>query len=1274
MKRFILFSRILLFLLLWTVQGELMAQNVRNITILQPNRTMTLDWSCQLILWTLDAPNVQFLRVDISTDFGQTWYTADFHEEPGVPEEWAYNDGYLTFCPPHVWTKWAHIRLSHVYKPGDFVKSEPFEITSPTPEVLRLVRPQAGDTYTAGTAMEIAWESNYYMHYKLDVEYSLNRGKNWITIEEDTENDGYFVWRIPPELESENCEIRIIHQENGITFESSAWPVTINQSTWGSYFMNVTSNAGINVTGMQRSASWVDLNQDGWLDLFFTGTEGYPNVLYMNNGDKTFSKASLQPEVERRGMFNLACVFGDINNDGLPDLYLGEGSDYDDKLFLYSENGAFVDITEQAGIASHWAATNGVAFLDYDRDGDLDIYVCKGGMKNLLYRNNGNVTFTDVTAQAGVGGTSDAWSSTVAVGDYDRDLYPDLYVANSSSDGNVLYHNNGDGTFTDVTDAMMALQGFTCVTAEWGDYNTDGLMDLYVTRRNYPNALFQYNYDRTFSEVTQQAQVGDNGDGTVVGTGDFDCDGRLDICLGNRGMGGSEKTILYLRNRDAAFDEIGAISGLTPMNEPRGMAVGDYDNDGDLDLYITDYGGVSKLFENKLVDESYNNWLKIRLVGVKSSRDAVGTRVMLYSENVWQMREVGIGTGFGSQNSLELEFGVGRHERAESMAIYWPSGRRHTFSYLPVDSVYLFQEIPDSLLDILEGTLTISSPTAESVFYSEETVDILWETTGNFDNVLLEFSPDGGMDWHVVGTTANDGGYDWTVPRSVHSDSCLMRLSDAEDGLPSNTTDMFTVEIPTVPLSWNVSDTVGAGVPFNVDLMLGNGSHGVYSMSSMRADLVLSYFEFLEVVPGSIELGPIWGETPTTDVQIDTPQSRIVLELGRSTLEGGFDGTGRVLRFQVIAGQDIPDGADIVMNLHEVTLVDTAGVTIPTAPESLSVNVTNTGVAVWPGDMNNDGIVNQEDILPLGFHWELEGRSRTGGSSDWTRQNCIPWDVPLATYSDGNGDGTIDLDDLISIQQNWGMEHQDGTSVFPVGQSPSNVVIGIQVTGDPSSEVFYVNLSVTGGLALFGAALSVYYDTEKVEFDSTDPGTIWGDDVLFVDHNDPVMGKTDIGISQKKGQDASMNEGVLATLYMRIKDGVPLNTPVIFWLDDVEAINPFGGGLLVTAENGGFVTGIEDDAAGGPDVFRLYPNYPNPFNPSTVISYQLPADEHVVLRVYDTRGQEVRTLVNERQERGAYSVDWDGSDNRGVRVSSGVYVYRIVAGDNASTRKCILMK
>ena len=332
MKKTTLLMVLLVCLFRWSGQWDLKAQ-ASNIDISYPRHDTPVDWTCTEILWDSDDEElVPLLRVDVSTDNGGSWEEANFfptHEEGDG--RMVYNDGYLVFSPPQVWTRHAIIRIADFYDATDYTLSDVFTISSPVEEELTLTQPQPGDVFMAGTSMEIRWDAVYldglvpYYHdsYKIRIEYSLTQYGDWNLIEKFATNDGLYIWRIPVDVVSDDCYIRISHIENGFSFISTVGPVTIKPLPWNGYFMDVSSAAGVNLTGAYRCVSWIDMNNNGCLDLFVTGSDGFPNVLYMNNGNGTFSRSPLQSEVEDAANYYRAGVFGDIDNDGQPDLYLG---------------------------------------------------------------------------------------------------------------------------------------------------------------------------------------------------------------------------------------------------------------------------------------------------------------------------------------------------------------------------------------------------------------------------------------------------------------------------------------------------------------------------------------------------------------------------------------------------------------------------------------------------------------------------------------------------------------------------------------------------------------------------------------------------------------------------------------------------------------------------------------------------------------------------------------------------------------------------------------
>ncbi len=1275
-------SNFLVILVLSLIMGifiQVSRAQVNQIEIYSPRQGWVVDWHCQQLTWEV-VPTPAILYVKISIDGGETWQDLKFHDPAGTvpkPPDTVWNDGHVTYEPPHVWTKQAIIRLISFIDPDDYCESRTFAVRHPLPESLVVTHPQPGDSFVAGTAVDIRWHSNHYESFEYDIKLSTDGQQTWSMICKQANNDGYYYWRIPSDIESDNCYIRLYSDLYGWGYTDTTGPFTITQNMQQTHFEDVSVATGLELSGRYRCVSWIDLNQDGYLDLFISGTDGYPNLSYLNNGDGTFVKGSLQADVEDTDGYNRAAVFGDINNDGYPDLYLGGGNGHYDKLFLNNGDSTFENITSQAGIGAFSQETNGVSFLDYNLDGNLDIYVCKWGMHNLLYRNEGNATFTEVSSIAGVGGESGAGTSAVAVGDYNRDRYPDLYVVNSGNEGNILYNNNGDDTFSNVTNWLIGLEWSNSKTAEWGDFNNDGLLDLYVVRRYSSNKLFQYNNNGLFTDITDQCQLGDTGEGVVTSVGDLDGDGSQDICIGNRGSNGTGELLFYLQNGEGAFNEQGSFSGLVPLDEPRGMALGDYDNDGDLDLFVVNYNGPSKLFENKYMDISQNHFFKVKLEGVMSNKDAIGTRVLiLYGDNR-QVREVQVGKGYGDGNSLEVEFGLGSYDFVDNMMVFWPSGIVQSFSDLFADSLYSIREIPGSDPEENPDVLMVIQPIEGANFQSGTIESISWETAGDIEQVLLEYSTDGGKNFQSIATAENSGLFDWSIPHNVASDSCCIRIADAEDGSPADTSGLFQLEIPTIPFYWNVNVLEQkAGDSFWVTLNLGNEGEQVYSMMNLSGGGQFFDPVYVNMVTDSFVLGSMWGDNPWIDVEIDTSSGQFSFSLQRSIGEGGFHGFGEVARILFESKFNTPDSLDMVVQLDSLSLRDTEWTDIPIHVDTLAISILNEGLIVWPGDADNNGIVNQKDVLPLGLYWEAEGPMRNGLSLDWIGQKCVPWLPDDVTYSDGNGDGQINMDDLAPVQQNWGQQHGNGDSVFPLGQQASVGQIYLQVAEHEPYAPFTTDILINGEANLYGMALNFCYYKEKIEIDSVEIGSSWGDEALFLYSDNADTGEVGIGISLKAVQPGPGQsvDGILARVWMRVRQDVPLNQPVIFRIEDLLAVNASGECLMVTTENDGFVTDVNEALTEKPLTFQLYTNYPNPFNPSTVISYDIPRNVSVLLKIYDVLGHEVRTLVNQEQKSGNYAIEWDGRDNAGSMVSSGIYIYKIVAGDHVSTMKCMLMK
>jgi hypothetical protein len=480
--------------------------------------------------------------------------------------------------------------------------------------------------------------------------------------------------------------------------------------------------------------AFFDYDQDGWLDIYLTnGTrlgEPWPagsaptSHLYKNNRDGTFTDVTERSGIARTGWQTGVCV-GDYDNDGWDDLFCcfwGHNI-----LFHNNGDGTFTDVTQKSGLYDvriRWGS--GCTFFDYDRDGHLDLFVCnyikldpaqtpsasdpascqwKGipvmcgprglpGDTNVLFRNNGDGTFTDVSQKAGILKPGPRYSITAVSCDFDNDGWPDIYVA-VDSEPSILFRNNHDGTFTDI--AVMA----GCAYSENGheqagmgvaiaDYDCDGWFDIFKT--NFADDtcnLYRNNGDGTFNDVTFASGIGINNQYVAWGCGfvDYDNDGWPDILqvnghvypeIGGHEIGQTYKNprLVYKNLGNGQFRDVSSAMGpgINQHFSSRGAAFGDYDNDGDIDALVLNLGDLPSLLRND--GGNKQNWIKIKLIGTKCNRTAIGARVRAVVGNHSQMDEVRSGSSVMSQSDLRLHFGLGKAQIVDLIEVRWPTTQK----------------------------------------------------------------------------------------------------------------------------------------------------------------------------------------------------------------------------------------------------------------------------------------------------------------------------------------------------------------------------------------------------------------------------------------------------------------------------------------------------------------------------------------------------------------------------------------------------------------------
>jgi enediyne biosynthesis protein E4 len=503
-----------------------------------------------------------------------------------------------------------------------------------------------------------------------------------------------------------------VRQAAGITFRQDA------TATQEKYYLET----------MGTGLGWIDYDQDGLLDLYlvqsgatdiYTPPQPLRSALYHNNGDGTFTDVTEKAGVGGAGHYGQGVAVGDYNNDGYPDLYVtGYG-----RAILYHNNGdgTFRDVTGKAGLADEGQWSTSAAWIDYDKDGWLDLVVCNyiewspqnnlwcgehrpgyraychpdnyRGERIKLYHNNHDGTFTDVSKKSGIG-IPEAKGLGVVTADFNNDGWPDIAIANDTWP-NFLFINQRDGTFKDVSFISgVAASADGRYEAGMGidaaDVDGDGWLDIYITHLDFElNRLYHNNHDETFNDATYTAGIAANItflSGVAARFLDYDNDGWPDIVQANGAMLDNislyhseeqypQPKLMFRNLGQGKFAKVSEYLGPDFMRPVvgRGLATADFDNDGDIDVAINVRGDYPELLRND--GGNANNWLTVKLLGTKSNRDGLGTVLKLTAEGFTQLKQAQGGMSYMSASDPRHHFGLGQRKKIESLEITWPSGQ-----------------------------------------------------------------------------------------------------------------------------------------------------------------------------------------------------------------------------------------------------------------------------------------------------------------------------------------------------------------------------------------------------------------------------------------------------------------------------------------------------------------------------------------------------------------------------------------------------------------------
>ncbi|MEE9463962.1 MAG: FG-GAP-like repeat-containing protein, partial [Candidatus Neomarinimicrobiota bacterium] len=863
----------------------------------------------------------------------------------------------------------------------------------------------------------------------------------------------------------------------------------------------------------------------------------------------------------------------------------------------------------------------------YDNDGDLDLFVTNQ-QSNFLYTNNGDGLFARVTTGAVTTDWSESYGSSWC--DYDNDGDLDLFVANRG-ESNCLYANNGDGTFLKVTDGPVVTDGGYSRGGSWGDYDNDGDLDLFVTNQQ-TNFLYTNHGDGLFARVTTGLIVTDTSDSYGSSWGDYDNDGDLDLFVSN--IDGNN--CLYANNGDGSFNKVTTATVVNDEKASTGCSWGDYDGDGDLDLFVANADQDNLLYINR---GSSNSWVNIQLVGTVSNRSAIGAKVWIKATvdaetPIWQLQEIASQTGYASQNSLNAEFGLGIATVIDSIRIEWPSGLMQVLTDVAVNQFLIIEE---GHRGPAATDLVVSPDTA--MLGQSVTVQATFEDASIIQSVNL---------MHIMGDTSHyvavamdytgNNIYSGTIPGTSVTLAGLAYFLVSRDNLGFvNHSDTLSipVEFPDYTLTSGVpSSTFSSGFPMHK-----------WRLISIPAEL----------------------DQPSVIATIGD-------ELGNRTkktwrifsLEGGeyeenpadFDpGKGYWLYQRTSESITFSTGAGKSSDLTGHSLILYPGWNFIGSPYTFTV----------PLDVDQG-----EFYGPLTYGLD----DTTEGWSD-TIDELLPW-AGYAIYNRSPSSVTLEINPLASslrlakeqtvAPEGWTLR------ISAVGQTYSDVgnYIGrlegakdqLDCFDNPEPPYIDGYLSLVMERPAWGTSIT-RFTSDIRSFDGMNG--VWGMEIFTKEESGPIT-----FTSELEGEvPVDFCVFLLDAVTRRSHDLLYGNNPVT--ITDYREGFPYH--LKAVAGSRAWVDAkVQEILAQLPKEFALYQNFPNPFNPNTSLRYELPIATDVVLVVYDILGREVIRLVDEPNEAGYHQVIWQGQDRFGRSLASGVYIYRLVTPQYSRARKMLLLK
>ena len=574
------------------------------------------------------------------------------------------------------------------------------------------------------------------------------------------------------------------------------------------------------------------------------------------------------------------------------------------------------------------------------------------------------------------------------------------------------------------------------------------------------------------------------------------------------------------------------------------------------------------------------------------------------------------------------------------------------------------------IIQVTDRLLSLITPEESATWIAGTTEDITWISSG-VDRVGIKYSIDNGQKWTNIedNVLADLESYSWQVP-SVISEECKMQIYDQVDTTFYSESGLFRITNASIPIYPSMAPSQVAGAEFWVDITIGESGAEVTDLYG--ASFIVVYdSNYLTPDSTSITLGSFIDPSAVHFVGPIHGGDSLFLAVTHTDTPG-VSGSGNILRIPFLLDSATPD-IELCIQILEAQANDPNWNPIPLTERDSCFQVVP-WVVVWPGDTDNNGIVDQADLLPIGLSWGKTGYPRDYPNPyEWTSQPCRPWDEDVRyTYADANGDSVVNENDISAIHLNWDSTHTSVQSLFR--NSDTKLMICRQgglvylQTREVAHNQYEIDVCIREADDVLSMGIALGYP-EGVEIQAVSGGGIWNRGPLYIHHDDADINRLGIGIGHIRKYGGVSGQGCIAKIRVGATYSDLINEIEITEIKGID-----GSGHLLTFDEQTSIQSESDQESTLPNQYAFHPNYPNPFNPRTTLSFELPGQSLVTITVFDVLGNEVKCLFHSEKPAGRYQVEWDGCSRLGKQVSSGIYYFLFKADDFVQVHKGLLMK